>query len=165
MFCLRYFFKAKEAQSCFSPKENSVWSWHLLSGLDSPHAGKEETHKGQEMMGHKNACVCRRQGLLLFSQCPMRQWKKKGQNEKDPSPPSSTYYIPLQNRGKAETGKTRSLLNLQPLYIPFMVSNVTLQKSYHSPLNCLEVTQSKQHKAEVQSRELHGEKSSCSFPI
>lgn len=98
--------KQRKPQSCFSPKESSVWSWHLLSGLDAPHAGKEETHKGQEMLGHKNACVCRRQGILLFSQCPMCQWKKEGQNEKHPSPLSPTYYIPRGNRGKAETENT-----------------------------------------------------------
>lgn len=39
-----------------------------FSGLDSSHAGKGETHKGQEMMYRKNACVCRRQAILLFSQ-------------------------------------------------------------------------------------------------
>lgn len=67
--------------------------------------------------------------------------------------------------GAKRKRKTRSLLNLQPLYIPVMDSNVTLQKSYHSPLNCLKVTQAKQHEAKVQSHELRGEKSSCSFPI
>lgn len=106
-----------------------------FSGLDSSHAGKGETHKGQEMVYHKNACACRRQGILLFSQCRMHQWKKKGWNEKDTTTLSSTYYIPLWNTGKAETGQTCSLLNLQPLYIPFMVSNVTLEKSYHLPLS------------------------------
>lgn len=37
-----------------------------FSGLDSSHARKEETHKGHKMMDHKNACVCRTQGILLF---------------------------------------------------------------------------------------------------
>lgn len=155
--------KQRKPQSCFSPKESSVWSWHLLSGLDAPHAGKEETHKGHETLGHKNACVCRRQGILLFSQCPMCQWKKKGQNEKDPSPLSPTYCIPRETGAKRKQGKHVCywICNLST----FLSCNVTLEKSYHSPLNCLKVTQAKQHKAKVQSHELRGEKSSCSFSI
>lgn len=32
----------------------------------TPHAEKEETHEGQEMMYHKNARVCSRQNTAIF---------------------------------------------------------------------------------------------------
>lgn len=44
------------------------------------------------------------------------------------------YHIPLQNTDKVETGQTGLVLNLQPLCTSIMVPNVTLEKSYHSPL-------------------------------
>lgn len=54
---------------------------------------------------------------------------------KNTQPLSSTHYITLSNTDKAEIGQTSWILNLQPLYIPFMVSSdVTLEKSYHLPL-------------------------------
>lgn len=45
------------------------------------------------------------------------------------------YHIPLQNTDKVETGQTGLVLNLQPLCTSIMVPNVTLEKSYHSPLS------------------------------
>lgn len=76
----------KKLQPCLSLKENSKATPQFpatifLPGLDSSHAGKEENRKDKEIMYHKNACVCRKQGMLLFSWCLIK-WKKKGRNEK-----------------------------------------------------------------------------------
>lgn len=162
MFCFGPFW-AEGAPLMYSPQESSVWSWHLTLAI-TPHAEKEETHKGQEMMHHKNACVCRRQNTAIFTvpwvSVKEERTKWEGYNHAKLNTLHSS-----SKRGKAEAGKTCWLLNLQPLCIPFMASNVTLVGSYHSPLNSLKVTQSKQHKAKVQSHELYSKKSSRSFPI
>lgn len=130
----------------------------------TPHAEKEETHEGQEMMYHKNAGVCSRQNTAIFMVPYVSVEEERTKWEGCKHTELNTLHS-SSKQGKAETGRTCWLLNLQPLCIPFMVSNVALEGSYHSPLNSLKVTQSKQHKAEVQSHELCSKKSSRSFPI
>lgn len=143
MLCLCHFFRSEEAPTLFFTErelKRQILNLELAFSLAwTPLiSGKGKPIKGRKWCTTK-MLICRRQWILLFSQSlqclsQFLQWKKKGWNEKDTTALSSTYYIPLENTGKAETGQTCSLLSLQPLYIPFIVSNVTLERSYHFPL-------------------------------
>lgn len=77
-------------------------------------------------------CLCL-QGVVLFSQCLMHQGKKKGWKERiqPPNAQRATFHFKIRPRRKQGKRVRYWICNL---CIPFMVHNVTLEKSYHLPL-------------------------------